>query len=141
MTNFKKKNIFENFLKEDALANIKLLQIDLEKKETSKMKFKQIEINYLSEYCNKLSYKLSFNKQFRTAKVFNPITHKFGYIQKMNNTIWYGYIKKINNNSQFVKKYSLTDNLRMFKTISDMSGDKHHLSVFKTISGILELEY
>jgi hypothetical protein len=140
MINKKVINTFGNILKSDELASIKLLQVNLEKKETLKMKFKQVEINMLNDYCSILGYKLSFNKQKKTAKIFNLETHKFGYVQKINDILYYGYIKQVNSNSQFVKKYSLSDNIKVFKTLLNFSGSNYHLDILKGISGIVELE-
>ena len=153
-----KKNLFDSLKKED-IQKLQLVKEKIQKEELTRYKFTTKEYEEIIHYCTMLGYvshkkekgkvqmnngrpayaSPSINNQMKTVKIFNSKTHKWGFIQKLKNGIFYGYFSTDNQgNATFVPKYDFAANLATLKlmlNVKDIS-----LSQLKTACGIVELE-
>ena len=111
----------------------------------NRMKIKDSDVVLLQQWALRLGYVFSINNQQKTVKLFNPLTKRYGYLQKYNNVIWYGYFKKDGDNNVFVKKIAININIEIFKSIKESTidynthGDVDNLC--KMFCGIIELDW
>lgn len=150
--------VFESLSKEN-LSKISLLKEEIEKEELTRLKFNRKEYDEIINYCSLLGYLVhkkengkvvmekgqqvyaspSINNQMKTIKIFDSKHHKWGYLQKLKNGIFYGYFTKDSDgNSKFVPKYNFNSNLEMFKIFSNLKSID--LVRLKAAAGIVEFE-
>jgi hypothetical protein len=153
-----KNTLFDSLRKED-LAKLDLVKIKIKKEELTRFKFTKKEYDEILNYCTMLGYvsikkeqqknvtknglpvytSPSMNNQGKTIKIFNSKTHRWGYLQKLKNGIFYGYFQSDEKgNSTFIPKYNFEANLNTFKLMLKMKNIS--LERLKIASGIMELE-
>lgn len=127
-------------LNNNNLKTLKLMQVELKNQEFKSIPFNDFENNLLDTYCHLLGYIISRNKQNKTIKIFNPLTHRFGYVQKHGKELLYGYFDKLNGNSVFIRKYSLNDTLFLFRFLTTSISYDARRDLLINTCGIIELE-
>ena len=133
------KNNMKSLIGGQQLKQLEFLNNQLKCQEFKRQEFSTREINLMEAFCKELGYILSINNQKKTAKIFNKATHRFGFIQKTENTLFYGYFKKDSfNNSEFVAKYDLQSNFDVFGVFMRQLGEVK--KNFRNLCGIIELE-
>lgn len=126
------------------LATLEMAKQKMSIMPVKKEKFSGQEVNLLILFCNQMKYHISFNRQNQIAKVYNPVTGLMGYIQKSRNKLWFG---NFNNEKQFIRKYTLNENLKLFVYFQDHLNKKmtnneiFGMSLPSFFSNIIDLEY
>jgi hypothetical protein len=154
----RKNNLFDSLKTED-IKKLSLLKETIVKEELTRLRFSSREYDEIVRYCSLLGYLVhkkdkgkmvidngkavyaspSINKQMKTIKIFNSKNHRWGYLQKLKDGIFYGYFNtNTNGDAIFIPKYSFDSNLEMFRIFSKLNSiDSIRL---KAAAGIIELE-
>lgn len=148
-----------NLIKKESFSQLSFLKEKIEKQELSRLTFSKKEYEEIINYCIALGYyslenvngqivatdgkvKIAspcINNQMKTIKIFNTETHKWGFLQKLKDGVFYGYFQKDNNgNAKFVPKYNFTANLLMYHLFVNMK--RIDTKRLKLAAGIVELE-
>lgn len=120
----------------DSFKKLGFVKSDFEKQEFKKMLFREKDKSLLSQYTEKLGYKLSYNAKNSVAKVYNG--KLFGFLKRDNSgQLCYGYF---NQRKEFVILYSLENNIVMFKKMLYIFPNIQK-QLLSDLTGIFELEH